>query len=208
MTTITWRNEFLGIILVDEVMLPNKYKAVFAITVHTDDKLEQNMAFERLQYFMEKTIDNTLFACINNPVIDDIIGGAVATNIAFLPKEPYDQIIAMALHCKLNVILEGKMTVDALSLSSHHGDDIEYIFGSDDSYGLLDSDDPVTPWWFTNDAATIADDFVDATEDEINSYQEAFGWNKLGFTWDGETAVSVVKNLFKPRIIDGGKKPT
>lgn len=134
--------EFLGGVYYNELLQLNSYSVSLNLTTQTSNSVEINIAMERLKCFVLGELENTVF--INENLIDRAeLMGMIGINITTLPEEPVDQIIGMMLFQKLNAIMEGRMLVNSLDISSTLGDSVWYQHDIDDSAGPFAQ----TGWW-------------------------------------------------------------
>ena len=126
--------EFLGGVYYDDLLQLNQYNVSLNLLTQTVDPVAINIAMERLKCFVLGELENTVF--INQTLIDRAeLMSMMGINITTLPEEPVDQIIGIMLFQKLNAIMEGRMTVDSLDISSSLGDNVWYQHDADDGAG-------------------------------------------------------------------------
>ena len=138
---------------------------------------------------------------------------AVETNNRFieLPRPPYDQIMAAVLFAKSNAILEGKITVDSVELSSYQGDGISYTVTKEGSeIELLDVDkwfstkyNKFDPWWLRPDTATYDKELAKGIYTGHFSWQDHNEHNEPKADPQHEENAKIFE--FNPRVLDGGK---
>lgn len=97
--------------------LINFFEMTLHMSVDTDNELDQNIAIERLNYYILNHVENSLF--INKNEVEAIkkyedAGLTVLTT----PEDPYDQIVGLVLMLKLNAILEGRLHIEKITFSS------------------------------------------------------------------------------------------
>ena len=81
----------------------NFYELTLLMDVTTDNHHEQNIAIERINYFIEHFIDSGIFVAANQEkVIANYENAGI--RVLTLPEEPYDQIIGLILLLKLNAL--------------------------------------------------------------------------------------------------------
>jgi hypothetical protein len=135
--------DFLAGIYYDDRLQMNSYSVSMSLVTKTTDAVNTNIAMDRLKIFMHGELANTVFinqAAKERAEMLHIMG----VNVTTLPEEPVDQIIGMMLYYKLNAIMEGRMTVTRLDLSSVLGDSVWYQHDAEE-----DSPGPfrVEGWW-------------------------------------------------------------
>jgi hypothetical protein len=98
-------------------------------------------------------------------------------NVTTLPEEPVDQIVGMMLYYKLNAIMEGRMIVSGLDISSVLGDSVWYMHDEEDSAGPFAKDG----WWHK---ASIQHETLEpeATPDNVVKVMST-GWHEMGLDW-------------------------
>ena len=205
--SFSWCTEFKSIIIVDNELFHNIYKVKIGIRPVTDDLEEQTQYFDRLKFLYTYIVANTVITGRDEDLYKIL---AVETNNRFieLPRPPYDQIMAAVLFAKSNAILEGKIIVDSVELSSYQGDGISYTVTKEGSeIELLDVDkwfstkyNKFDPWWLRPDTATYDKELAKGI------YTGHFSWqdhNEPKVDPRHEEHAKIFE--FNPRIIDGGK---
>ena len=123
--SFSWKTKFKSIIIVDGELFSNEYSIKLFITPYTANLKEQTEYFERLKNLFEMVFANTITTWRDEPLYH-ILQKSSNNRFIELPKPPYDQIMSAVCFCKVNAILEGKITVNKLKLSSWQGDGITY----------------------------------------------------------------------------------
>ena len=207
--SFSWNTEFKSIIIVDDELFHNNYKLKFYIQPITPNLKEQSQYFERLKFLFQYAFANTIVTFRDEPLYDVL---AENTNNRFveLPREPYDQIMAAVCFTKSNAVLDGKILVNKLELSSYQGDGIAYTITKDGpEIELLDVDNwwsekynKFDPWWLRSDTATYDEEL------EKGIYTGHFNW---GATEESRSTVDKQHEEhakifeFNPKVLDGGK---
>lgn len=173
--------EFLAGIYYDESLQMNKYDVSISLTTATKDVASTNIAMERLKAFVFDELANTVFINQNNMERAEFLQ-IIGANITTLPEEPVDQIIGMMLYYKLNAIMEGRMVITSLDISSSLGDGVWYQHDEEDSAGPFVKDG----WWHqsstqheTIEPQEVADNVVKVI---------STGWYEMGLDWPEQTA--------------------
>lgn len=146
------------------------------MVVHTEDLREQQVAVERINYFLTFCIDSGVF--INEKETKQIkkyhdAGMRVIT----IPEEPYDQIISLILIQKLNAICEGKLTVNDMVFGSLLSDNIKFqtnVESSEDLYGEKG-------WW--NNPYICTEDINPKSKQKVVNITNTTQWQKLNLGW-------------------------
>lgn len=166
--------------------LINEYTAEITMVTNTNDSHDHNVALGRINHFIYKELSDTTF--IDQTHIDQIQQLTQAgIKVTTLPEAPIDQIIGIALYCKLNSILENRITVTDVVLSSHLGDRIKYFHSDYDMLGPLNSNG----WW--NDSGSNHSNMVG--KKRVVKLNKTFSWKDLDLEWSSDqtdTAGTVV----------------
>ena len=121
----SWKTKFKSIIIVDGELFPNEYTLNIFISAHTANLKEQSDYFERLKNLFERVCSNTITTWRDEPLYD-ILKKQTNNRFVELPRPPYDQIMAAVCFCKANSVLDSKIIINKLELSSWQGDGISY----------------------------------------------------------------------------------
>ena len=207
--SFSWKTEFKSIIIVDDELFHNTYNLKFYIQPVTADLKEQSEYFERLKFLFQYVFSNTIVTFRDAPLYDVLVEN---TNNRFieLPREPFDQIMAAVCFTKSNAVLDGKIIVNKLELSSYQGDGIAYTITKDGpEIQLLDVDNwwsdkynKFDPWWLRPDTATYDEEL------EKGIYTGHFNWNDHNEPHppvDKQHEEHAKIFEFNPKVLDGGK---
>lgn len=171
--------EFLGGIYYQDLLQLNQYYVSLGLTTQTKNPADTNIAMDRLKCFVLGELDSTVF--VNQAMQEQgELMSMMGINITTLPEEPVDQIIGIMLFQKLNAIMEGRMTVESLDISSSLGDRIWYQHDNEDAVGPFAQ----SGWW--NDSGpghsclslTSTDNVVKITDNQ---------WREYNLEWPEET---------------------
>jgi hypothetical protein len=167
---------FLAGIYYDDRLQLNSYSISMSLLTKTTDAASTNIAMDRLKYFVHGELANTVFvnqASQERAEMMQIMG----VNVTTLPEEPVDQIVGMMLYCKLNAIMEGRMTVTRLDLSSVLGDSVWYQHDEEDALGPLREDG----WW--HEPTVQHDSVAESVTDDNVVRVTPNAWHELGLIW-------------------------
>ena len=202
----SWKTKFKSIIIVDGELFGNEYNLNISLTPHTANLKEQTDYFERLKNLFEMVFANTITTWRDEKLYHTL---KKSSNNRFveLPKPPYDQIMAAVCFCKANAILDSKITINFIELSSWQGDGITYTVDKN-SKELILLDAPnwfsdkyikFDPWWLRADTATYDEEF------EKGIYTGHFSWNTNKIPVDKKHDDHAKIFEFNPKVLDGGK---
>lgn len=180
---ISSKHKFLAGFWWNNQLFFNHYMLDIDMTTATADIIDQNIAFLRLRYMIEDVFEDIVFIEQNeHDAIDQL--ESVGLKLAILPIDPVDQIVGMMLQCKFEAVLEGKILIRSVKLSSVRGDDI--VYESDHTeYNALAGQ---SGWWNMldpDDTTTIEDVAVSR---QLNSRKR---WREMSMEWSEESTADV-----------------
>jgi hypothetical protein len=157
-------------------MLMNRYQVKLYMITNSTDPDTQNIAYERLKYFVYSEMANTIFVNQQNHEQCRLLIAA-GLKITTLPAEPVDQLIGIMLYSKLNTIMEEFIIINEVEISSELGEDMIYLHAADESLG------PFTEpgWW--HDADLIHCDTALIDSDKVVAIHKAGAWRELDLAW-------------------------
>ncbi len=204
--SFSWKTKFKSIIIVDGELFSNEYDVKISLTPHTASLKEQTAYFDRLKSLFEQVFANTITTWREEPLYE-VLKKNTNNRFIELPRPPYDQIMAAVCFCKANSILDSKITINHIDLSSWQGDGITYTVDKDSKeLILLDRPDWFTekyntfdPWWLRPDTATYD------RETDKGIYTGHFSWNNQNIPVDKRHEEHAKIFEFNPKVLDGGK---
>jgi len=161
-------------------MRMNHYTLTLHMTTNSTDAVSHNVAFERIKFFVYSKLDSTIF--INSECQEQcqrfVSAGLTVTT---LPGEPVDQLIGLMLYYKLNAIMEDRMVITQLDISSALGDNVTYMHDEEDSSG------PFTQpgWWSEPTVQHNTLDLEEAVDNIVKVVPSA--WIEYGLMWPEES---------------------
>ena len=170
-----------GVFYGDQLLM-NNYRVSISATTNTLDNVVNNIALERIKYFIHYELTNTVF--INSTDVGQcrlLLDAGV--KITTLPDEPVDQIINIMLYSKLDAIVENQLIINDIELSSDLGDNIMYFHGEGESLGPLS----VKGWWMESNLTHCELGFLN--NDKVVDMYQARAWRELDLAWPDETPV-------------------
>jgi hypothetical protein len=173
--------EFLAGIYYEDQLQMNRYTVSLNLLTKTKDSVSTNIALDRVKAFVHAALESSVF--INQDNIEraefmQMIGIGITT----LPEEPVDQIIGMMLYYKLNAVMEGRMVVTGLDISSTLGDSVWYQHDEDDAPGPFAGEG----WWHQ---ASMQHETVVRDPEPGNIVKVlSTGWYELNLEWPENSA--------------------
>ena len=72
----------------------NEYDIDLTLNVETDSILDQNIALDRIKYFLHECLEHSIFVHqTNTKAIEKYMDANI--NVCTLPEEPYDQVVGI-----------------------------------------------------------------------------------------------------------------
>ena len=163
-----------------ELMMTN-YTLALNLLTQTMDPQDQNIALDRIKYFLINELHSTIF--INQTDVERAeVFTDVGLNVTTLPEEPVDQVVGIMLYYKLNAIMEGRMKITELVMSSEAGDSIEYFHSELEHTDLF----PETGWWHEPNLCHSNVEFEDEGDDENVVTLGSDEWREQDLGWAQE----------------------
>ena len=154
----------------------NHYTVDCSLIVESESIFEQNVAMDRIKYFIGECLDSCVFVHQDNT---DYIDKFVKCDLRVcpLPEEPYDQVVGIMLLTKLNNITENRLTIFDLSISSSMSDNVSCMSSIDESVGPF----ALKGWW-----SSIGPNINDIKEKNtkivsLKKYKNE--WDKVGLSF-------------------------
>jgi hypothetical protein len=180
---IQYNTEFLAGVYSDHQLILNSYRVSMLLTTQTTDAIEMNIAMERLKCFVFAELADTVFIHQQHADVAELLQ-IVGMNITTLPEEPVDQIIGMALYCKLNAVMEGRIVISELDISSDDSNGVTYLHDNDESIGPFSTDG----WWHQSDTAHNNIDITKLTDKVVKVVKTGALSKAVKLTGIGATA--------------------
>ena len=168
-----WR---AGIWFEDRLQI-NDYTAELAITTNTTDQIDHVIALSRINHFVYHELMDTVFVREDDTAqIQALITAGI--KVTTLPSDPIDQVIGIALYCKLNSILEQRMIVTGVTMQSDLGDNVRYLHNEIESLGPLAQ----TGWW-TDTSPKHCNFKSSASKRNVVRMHRSASWRDLDLEW-------------------------
>lgn len=168
--------EFQAGLYFQNKFLLNLYEFQLIMEVNTDSIEDQNIALERIKYFIYEVLENCIFV---NETDSEIIQKYRNANLKLctLPDDPYDQIVSLLILLKLNCICEGKLKVLDITFTSKLSDGVKFkenILTAQHAYSKKN--------WYSQNDTSIMGEFTKTKKDKIVKLRND-DWKELGLYW-------------------------
>lgn len=165
---------FLTSIHFENKFLVNLYEMKAYMQILTENPIEQNIAIERLNYFLGDYIDS---AVLVKETEEDAISKyrAAGLKICTTPEEPFDQIVGMILINKCNAIMEGRILMSDITFGSKLSNLIK--FNIDHETAAVEF---AGKHWYNKHTLSLHNK---TKKDKIVNLFEQNDWKDVGLTW-------------------------
>lgn len=165
----------------------NSYEVDLSFNVETGSVMDQNTAIDRVKYFLQECLtDSVLINQKEKSAIEKYINADM--KICTLPEDPYDQIIGIMLIIKLNAIMEGKLVLTDILITSRLSDEVYCAHSIDESIGPFTDND----WWNDNTPKTTSVAKSGSSKKIVKLIKLGSGWEDIHLVW--EDAVPIQSN--------------
>jgi len=173
-----------GVFFADQLYM-NNYQINLSMITASEDSDDHNVALDRIKYFLHSQLKNTIFINRENNQQCQALANA-GLKITTLPEEPIDQVIGIMLYCKLNAILEDRLIIAEVEISSELGDNIVYFHCEEEAQGPFES----VGWWKESDAVHCDLKLFD-NEKIVALHRIGAGWRDLGLHWEDSEIIDI-----------------
>ena len=130
-----------GLVYQDSFLI-NEYSCSIELLTVSEDHDEQNIAYDRIKGWIMNVLDGSII--IDSEHANFATWQATGARLMAVPEEPVDQIIGIMLYLKLNAMMENRMVVTAVEVSSTQGDNMWYRHDAGENVGVHFGQDG---WW-------------------------------------------------------------
>ena len=170
-----------GTYLDGHLHMNNYYVKMEMITLSVDG-IEQNIALDRMRHMLFKHFQDCAFVHATEvDAIDKLQSADI--NTVILPETPVDQIVGIMLYCKLNAIMQERMVITQLKISSDLGQNLWYLQCEEEDVGPFEE----LSWWYTPDPNTFE---KNTNYSNIIRLQKNNSWHDYHLEWDDELLIT------------------
>lgn len=171
----------------DDRYLINSYELVLSMLVETDVPKEHVIALDRLDFLIKNILTNSVF--VNEEKTEYIEKYREAgITVSTLPGEPYDQIVGMVLLLKLNAIMENKIKITDITITSLLGDGMRYpiVVEAAENADIMIGNN----WWHSNDVEITNDAILFEPKNNVVKLFDDSVWADLNLSWKDKTKIT------------------
>jgi hypothetical protein len=169
----------------------NLYTVLIYFDIETTSAMEQFVSMERIKHFFSQCLENAIFIDENHTaMIEKYLEASL--KICTLPCDPFDQIVAIMLVKKLNSILEGRMLVTDISVTSLYSDDIHHLHSIEENFGPFNE----PGWW--NEASPKFNNVNSISSSKskklVKLIKQTVSWDDLSLSYEVKDPFDSPKN--------------
>lgn len=170
--------QFTAGTLLDSKIHMNNYYVKLEMITQTVDGVEQNIALDRIRHMLFRQFQDCIFVSEEDT---DTIDKLQSTDfeVIVLPEVPVDQIIGIMLFTKLNAIMQDRLYITQLKLSSDLGQNLWYLQNEEEDLGPFE----FPGWWHNSDPNTFE---KNKNYSNIISLQNNKTWHDYHLEWEEE----------------------
>ena len=161
----------------DGSFMINNYEARLDLLAETPDPELQNLAYNRMNYWIYNVMQDAVLIGPDN----DTIAAYQATGqrLVIMPDEPVDQLVGMMLYSKLNAIMEQHIRISELAIGSRLGDDMFYVHDQEEDLGPFSD----LGWW-QDPRPRWSDAKSRRSKNNVIAINRAPEWKELDLDWN------------------------
>lgn len=157
----------------------NAYQITLDMQVLSESMHEQFVAVERVNYFINHVLENSIFVNSSETNIVEQYTKC-GLKVCTLPDEPYDQVITIMMFLKLNAITEGRLSVNTIGMSSKFSEGIRIFHEEGDPLGPFEQ----SSWWNENNLLINNHKEKRARGKVVKLFPAPMSeWADIGLTW-------------------------
>jgi len=168
-------------------LIMNVYGFTLAMEVETESIIEQNIAMDRIIYFLKDSLTNSVFVQnTDKKAIEKYTQADI--KVCTVPEEPYDQIITMLLILKLNNITEGRLHITDIFLESELSDSVRFSY----DFETAKHNPFVNKGWWLESSTSMNDIEKNTKKEKIVRLVKHNDWANVGLEWQKKTKASEI----------------
>lgn len=169
-----------------EQVIINAYEIKVHMTTNTDNSSEQNVAYERMSHWLEQVMSGSVLISEDHPKL--ATWQDTNSRCLIFPQDPVDQLVGIMLYCKLSAIMENRIIITELEVSSTIDDYVIYHHGMMEDQGILHKHG----WWHDAKPTWSTDTKRRKSRDKVISLSRPPEWKEHDLDWPTENEGDVV----------------
>lgn len=181
-----WTTSWAGIVLSDDnLLLPNTWTITLEYDAVSENMLHRDIAMQRLEFMIEEKFNTSLWTNFDNQWVA-LFYEKMDAFIITLPGDPYDSLIDAATMLKAQSITQGVLDIQACSIVSKLGYNVENFIEYDEAEGMASSIEHKhfsnDPWYMRKEAGFT--DLLVIDNDQTTLIKDSSEWSKFNLNWD------------------------
>ena len=168
---------FRAAIYYDGQLQMNEYMIKIYMQTTSPDQADSNTAFSRIRHFVYNELENTIFINGNTDIDRAKELAKLGLNITTIPGEPVDQLIGIMLYYKISAIVEERLLVGEIEITSALGEGLVYLHGENETI----NDVVIPDWWNAADLVHCDSELID--NDKVVTMHRGSVWRELDLQW-------------------------
>lgn len=156
----------------------NQYLLQIEFGSDTDDENQQTVAYQRIKWWIHEVMQGCVLLNHQDELLPAYLG--TRQRVLAMPVDPVDDVVALMLYYKLNAIVEQRLSIDRIKLSSDQGDNVWYVHGNDEPPVQIEP----TSWWLDSAPTWIDKDCMKfPSQAKVVELERRSTWEDLGLGW-------------------------
>lgn len=155
-------------------------------TVVSEDSTEVNVAYERMKTWLYDIMRNSILIGEDHP--DLRLWQATGSRCLIFPEDPVDQLVGIMLFRKFQAVVQDRLEITGISVSSPLDDDVIYEHDADDDQGSLAK----SGWWSDARPTWFLGRGPGRSRDKVISLRPIPEWKEYDLDWQSRDADSHV----------------
>lgn len=182
-----------GVQFSDEFFM-NTYTLDMQFNVETESIREQNIALERIKYFLNEQLEHSVMCdSTKEESISKFIEAGL--KVCTLPEEPYDQIVGIMLLTKINSITEGRLVATDITIGSRMSDNVSCLYSVEENAGPF----LLKGWWKDNSPSINDLTPKSSSKKVVKLKKPKTNWDDLSLGW--EEGIIIVRDAACSEIV-------
>lgn len=173
--------------------LINHYMITARMTTNSDDTRQQNIAYHRLNHWFSAVLEDSFLISAQHPKLAAY--QALGERVIVLPSDPVDQLMGILLCCKMQAMVENRLTINDVMISSPLDDHLIYSWSPDD--GVADFTE--SGWWLDASPSSSTKTKSHRRGDKVIAIGRNPEWKDYDLEWDPGNGDSTVITIHTPR---------
>lgn len=179
--------DFLASAYLDAQVFCNRYMVQLELITNTMDHIDQNVALDRIRHMLYHEFSNALFISDSKSDLATQFD-QLGSKTCVIPGPPVDQLLGIMLFAKLNAVMQERLFLTQLKISSDLGDKLVYCQDSEEDLGPFE----YTGWWHDSDNRIANTSQNDKHGNVVELGNKIDPWHQFGLEWNKDTDTEAI----------------